>query len=53
MKHKVKKKLYKIKVNGKEIICTEDHSVIIKRNGKFLDIKPKDIKVGDKIIVKT
>ncbi|MFA5484949.1 MAG: DNA polymerase domain-containing protein [Candidatus Pacearchaeota archaeon] len=52
MKHNVKKNMYKIKVNGKEVICTEDHSIIIKRNGKYMDVKPKNIQKGDKIITK-
>ena len=45
MKHKVKKKLYKIKLNGKEIIVTEDHSVIVKdkKTGKIKSIKPSKL----------
>ena len=30
---------------------TEDHSIIVNRNGKNIDISPKDIQKGDKIIV--
>ena len=51
MKHKVKKRLFKIKYKNKEVIVTEDHSCIIQRDGKFIDVKPKDIIRGDKIIV--
>jgi len=50
MAHKVKKRMFKIKHKDSEVIVTEDHSVIIKRDNKFLDIKPKDILKGDKII---
>jgi DNA polymerase elongation subunit (family B) len=50
MAHKVKKRMYKIKHNNDEIVVTEDHSVIINRNGNYLDISPKDIKKGDKIV---
>jgi len=50
MAHKVKKRMYKIKHCKDEIIVTEDHSVIINRNGNYIDVSPKDIKKGDKII---
>jgi len=50
MAHKVKKRMFKIKHKDTEVIVTEDHSVIVKRNNEFLDVKPKDIIQGDKII---
>lgn len=50
MKHKVKKRMYKIRVSGKEIICTEDHSLIVERDGKIIDIKPKDVNKNDKFL---
>ena len=50
MAHKVKKRMYKIKHDGDEIIVTEDHSVIINRNGIYTDVSPKDIKKGDMIV---
>lgn len=43
MKHKVKKKLYKIKVNNNEVIVTEDHSVIVYDGEKYLSVKPQEI----------
>jgi len=52
MKHKVKKEMFKIKVNGKEIICTEDHSIMVRRGDKIISVSPKNIKKGDKLIVK-
>lgn len=51
MKHKVKKRMFKIKHKNSEIVVTEDHSCIIKRNGEYIDVKPKDIKYGDKSII--
>lgn len=51
MRHKVKKKLYKIKHKDKEVIVTEDHSVIVKRNNNFIEVKPGDIIKGDIIII--
>jgi DNA polymerase elongation subunit (family B) len=50
VRHKVTKKKWKIKVNGKEIIITEDHCAVVKRDGELLRIKPKDIIKGDKIL---
>lgn len=50
MAHKVKKKMYRIKVNGKEVIITEDHSLIVKRDGLLCSIKPTEIVKGDMLI---
>ena len=45
MKHKVNKRLYKIKANGKFVVVTEDHSIIVKnkKTGKIQEIKPKEL----------
>jgi DNA polymerase elongation subunit (family B) len=51
MKHKVKKCMYKISVNGSSVVCTEDHSIIVKRNGSLLSISPKDIIFGDEVVI--
>lgn len=50
MKHKVNKRMFKIKHLNDEVIVTEDHSVIVNRNGSYLDIKPADILGTDKIV---
>ena len=52
MKHTVSKEKFKIRTkSGKEIIVTGDHSCIVFRNGKQLEIKAKDInKDTDKIL---
>ena len=50
MKHRVKKRLYKITANGKSVICTEDHSVIVKRDNEYISVKPAEMKKGDKVI---
>ena len=52
MKHKVSKERFKIKTkSGKEIIVTGDHSCIVFRNGKQIEIKAKNInKDTDKIL---
>jgi DNA polymerase elongation subunit (family B) len=45
MKHKVRKQMYEIAVNGKSVIVTEDHSVIAqcKHTGQLLSIKPEHL----------
>ena len=50
MKHKVKKRMYKIKCSGDEVIITEDHSMIVLRDETLLEIKPKDVVKTDKLI---
>jgi len=53
-KYKTTKKIYKIKIKTeneiKQVLCTEDHSIIIERNKEIKKIKLKDIQKGDKII---
>jgi DNA polymerase elongation subunit (family B) len=51
MKHRVKKKMFKIKARDKEVIITEDHSLMIKRGEKLLAAKAKDILDGDEIVL--
>lgn len=52
MRHKVNKKLYKIKsVSGKTVTVTEDHSCMVIRDGKLIEIKPGDINLKtDKLL---
>jgi DNA polymerase I len=50
MKHKVKKRMYKIKCNGDDVTITEDHSMMVVRNDKLIEIKPKDVQKEDKLI---
>ena len=51
MRHKTKKKLYQIIIdNGKKITVTEDHSVMIDRDGFLIEVKPADILETDNII---
>ena len=47
MRHRVKKKLYKIEVNENEIILTEDHSLVVERNGELISIKPYEVNEND------
>jgi DNA polymerase elongation subunit (family B) len=51
MRHKTKKKLYRITTeNGKEVTVTEDHSVMVDRNGLLIECKPNEILENDGII---
>jgi DNA polymerase elongation subunit (family B) len=50
MKHKVKKRMFKIKCNGDEVTITEDHSMMVVRDNELIEIKPKDVKKSDKLI---
>jgi hypothetical protein len=50
-RHKVKKKRFKIKTaNGKEVIVTEDHSVMVLVDGKLIEKKPAELSAGDLVI---
>ena len=50
MKHKVNKRMFKISVNDKSVIITEDHSVMIKRNDNLMSVKSNEILKSDKLI---
>ena len=50
MAHKVKKRMYKITHQGKSVTVTEDHSVIVYRDGKYQSVKPKNITRNDYVI---
>jgi DNA polymerase I len=51
MRHKTKKKLYKITLeNNKMVTVTEDHSVMVDRDGFLLEVRPTEILKTDLII---
>lgn len=51
MKHRVKKRMFKIKSSsGKEVIVTQDHSIIVVRDGKIIDVSPMQLLESDRII---
>jgi len=51
IRHKVNKPKWKLKTkSGKEIIITNDHSLVVFRNGEQLVVKPKEVKKADKIL---
>jgi len=51
MRHKTKKKIYLIELeNGKSVKVTENHSVMVDRDGFLLEVKPTEILESDLII---
>lgn len=51
MRHNTKKKLYRITTdNGKQVTVTEDHSIMVDRDGFLIEVKPNDIQPGDNVI---
>ena len=53
MKHKVNKRMFKISVNDKSVIITEDHSVMINRNDNLISVKPTEILKSDELILES
>lgn len=52
IKHKVTKDKWKLRTkSGKEVIVTNDHSMIVFRNGEQIEVKPSEILKTDKILV--
>jgi len=52
IRHKVSKAKWKLKTkSGKEIIVTNDHSMIVFRDGIKLEVKPSEILTTDKVLV--
>lgn len=51
IRHKVSKRAWKLKTSdGKEVICTGDHSLVVFRNGEKLVVKPDEIIIGDEVM---
>ena len=41
----------KISVNGDEIICSEDHKLIVVRDGEVIEVKAKDLNKDDQFLI--
>lgn len=51
IRHKVSKPMWRLKTeSGKEIVCTEDHSLIVFRNGEKAKVKPAEILPDDMVL---
>jgi intein/homing endonuclease len=42
--------MWKVKVDGKEVIITEDHSIMILRDGYLMRGSVKDLREGDELL---
>lgn len=51
IRHKTSKKKWKISAGSEEVIITSDHSLIVIRNDEKINIKPNEVKSGDKILI--
>lgn len=51
IRHKVSKPMWKITTeSGKEVICTEDHSIMVFRNNEKIKVKPAEILPDDQVL---
>lgn len=52
IRHKTKKKMYKITTeSGKTVVVTSDHSIPVKRDGKYMEPLTKHLLIGDEVYV--
>ena len=42
----------KIKISGNDIICSEDHKLLVFRDGEVLEVEAKNIKYSDFFLLK-
>ena len=49
-KHKVKKEMFRLTVEDKVVEITCDHSLMVERDNKVIEIKPQDVVNSDKFI---
>ena len=50
MRHHTNKHVWKIVSGNSSITCTEDHSILVRRNEEYVEVKPSDIRMSDKLI---
>jgi len=51
MRHQTRKQKWRITTeSGKQVIVTDDHSVIVDRDGFTMEIKPSELLIDDYII---
>ena len=50
IRHKVSKGKFRVTVDGKSVITTEDHGLVVIRDGKQCRVSPKDVIPGDKFV---
>lgn len=52
-RHKVSKRKFKIKSKDSEVIITEDHGLMVMRDGELVETTPLAVQRGDKILIET
>lgn len=50
MKHAVKKRMFKITIGDRSVTVTEDHSVIVNRDGSYVSVSPKELTRTDLLV---
>ncbi len=50
MRHKVNKRMFKIKCNDDEVIITEDHSIMVIRDNELIEVKATELIELDKLV---
>lgn len=50
MRHKVTKRMFRIRINDTFVDVTEDHSIMVERDGILMGCKPEDIKSTDMLM---
>lgn len=50
IRHKVSKGKFRVTVDGKSVITTEDHGLVVIRDDKQCRVSPKDVITGDKFV---
>jgi intein/homing endonuclease len=52
IRHRVSKQKWRLKTkSGKEVIVTNDHSMIVFRNGEKIEVKPCEVLKTDKVLI--
>lgn len=52
MRHKTNKNKWEVTTeDGKSVIVTDDHSIMVERNGNLVEVKPNDLLENDVVIV--
>lgn len=49
-KHLVKKQMFKLTVGGKSVVVTQDHSLVVMRNGVLVEVKPNEVRRDDNFV---
>lgn len=52
MKHAVNKRMFKVTAKNKTVTVTEDHSLIVFRNNKYVVVSAKDLMSTDKMLIR-